>query len=123
MNKSIIIALSIFALLLLWLASGLITGNGGNNENGSAEPTAREEGESSLLSVRVRRQRAQPVVREVIIHGKTDAARKVEIKAETAGRKAWDPAALCAAGSQIRRSLGVTDAGFGSRRCRRWAGR
>ncbi len=86
MNKSIIIALSLFVALLLWLASGLIIGNGGNIENGSTEPTAMDEGESPLQSVRVRRQRAQSVVREVIIHGKTDAARKVEMKAETAGR-------------------------------------
>ncbi len=84
MNKSILIALSIFAILLLWLASRFIIGNG--EENDSAQPTVTEEGESPLLAVRVRRQRAQPVVREVIIHGKTDAARKVSIKAETAGR-------------------------------------
>ncbi len=86
MNKSIIIALSIFATLLLWLASGLITGNGGNDENDSAETVAREKGESPFLSVRVRLLRAQSVVREVTIHGKTDAARKVVIKAETVGR-------------------------------------
>ncbi len=85
MNKSVIIALSIFAVLLLWLGSGLFTKD--EEEKGAAleqQPAKKEE--SALFGVRVRKQSAQPVVREVIIHGKTDAARRVELRAETVGR-------------------------------------
>ncbi len=85
MNKSILIALSIFLLLVLWLASGLIIGNGEKNESEPGENLAESGGQVPLLSVRVRQQQAQTVVREIVIHGKTDAARKVMLKAETAG--------------------------------------
>lgn len=80
MNKSVVIALCITAALLFWLASGIVFNESPEEQT---ESTAREK---TLFNVRVREQHAEPVVREVVIHGRTAPARTVQIKAETQGR-------------------------------------
>ncbi len=80
MNRSKQIAGGILAGLILWLLSGLVFRN--DNEADNAENSAGK----ILLSVRVRMQRAQPVMREIIVHGRTAPARTITLKAETSGR-------------------------------------
>ena len=79
MNRSIQIAGGILTVLILWLLSGLVFRNDNNSDVDSSAG-------KPLLSVRVRMQRAQPVVREIIVHGRTAPARTIILKAETSGR-------------------------------------
>ncbi len=82
MNRSIQIAGGILAVLFLWLLSGLIFRTGNESDADNSDSSAGK----PLFSVRVRMQRAQPVVREIIIHGRTAPARTIILKAETSGR-------------------------------------
>jgi len=81
MNKSLLIALSLSCALILWMLSGVIF----NNDTPSTDK-AQPMKESALLSVRVSQRQAQPVEREIIIYGRTAAARTVNLRAETDGR-------------------------------------
>ena len=80
MNRSQQIAGGILAVLVLWLLSGLVFRN--DNDADNAESSAGK----ILFSVRVRMQRAQPVIREIMVYGRTAPARTITLKAETSGR-------------------------------------
>lgn len=77
-----IVAVSLAATVGLWMASGLNAG-GDQTEvvQAQTEPAA-----PTRTTVQVRMQQAEPVERFVIVNGRTEPARVVELKAETYGR-------------------------------------
>ena len=78
-NRSQLAALGIFLVLSAWLLSGLLR----KEESLQETPVARPK---PLLRVEVNLQRAQAIVRETIIYGRTAPSRTVVLRAETAGR-------------------------------------
>lgn len=84
MKRSYLIA-GILALAAAgWVASGHLA-PGDRSENAS-KPPADLATTQVVPTVRVRAQVAEPRVAEVILHGRTEATRKVDVKAETYGR-------------------------------------
>lgn len=81
-NQSLLIALGITAALTLWLLSG--TGATGSARDSSLK--APRVDRPAVTSVRVKAVESQPVTRDVIIYGKTEAARSVTLRAEIDGR-------------------------------------
>lgn len=81
-NQSIFIALGITAGLALWLLSG--SGATGSARDPSLEGPRVER--PAITRVRVRVLEAEPVTRDVVIYGKTEAARSVTLRAEIDGR-------------------------------------
>lgn len=81
-NQSLFIALGISAALTLWLLSG--TGATGSARDPSLEAPRVER--PAITRVRVRVLEAHPVTRDVVIYGKTEAARGVTLRAEIDGR-------------------------------------
>lgn len=81
-NQSIFIALGVTAALTLWLLSG--TGATGSARDPSLEGPRVDR--PAITRVRVKVIEAQPVTRDVIIYGKTEAARGVTLRAEIDGR-------------------------------------
>lgn len=80
--KSWLTSAGITVAIALWLASGQIGGGTKSYEAGRvAEPRAAER-----TSVRVRRQVAEEVTRNIVVNGRTAPARVVELNAETDGR-------------------------------------
>ncbi|MCK5295328.1 MAG: efflux RND transporter periplasmic adaptor subunit [Alphaproteobacteria bacterium] len=71
-------AILIVAVSVLWILSGVFAGNGDDSiANGKG---------AVLQEIRVRTLNAVDTASEYIVHGKTEAFRKVNIKAETSGR-------------------------------------
>ena len=97
MNRSIIIAIVIAVGVTAWIASGQIN-TGGDKTNGAGDASAATNAEEStesnkdaenthkVMGVRYLNLTAQPRQREIIVHGKTEANRVVELKAEISGR-------------------------------------
>ncbi len=84
MKRSYIIA-SVLALAAAgWVISGQV-GDRGGPKTGRKPPADLSLAET-VPTVRVRRQSAEPHTLEVILHGRTEATRKVDVKAETHGR-------------------------------------
>ena len=81
-NQSLFTALGITAALTLWLLSG--TGATGSARDPSLEGPRVDR--PAVTRVRVRVIEAEPVTRDVIIYGKTEAARDVILRAEIDGR-------------------------------------
>lgn len=80
MNRSILIALGIFAVLTVYMLTGLIGCAGGDSAD-AAVPA-----EKKLMTVQVREMEAEVIPREIVLTGKTVPSRRVELKAETAGK-------------------------------------
>ena len=84
MKRSYIIAGVLALAAAGWMASGQL-GDSGEPKTGRKPPA-----DLSLVrtvpTVRVRRQSAEPYTLEVILRGRTQATRKVDVKAETHGR-------------------------------------
>lgn len=81
-NQSLFIALGITAALALWLLSG-------SGATGSARDPKLEAPRGArppVTSVRVKTVEPQRVTRDVVIYGKTEAARSVTLRAELDGR-------------------------------------
>jgi multidrug efflux system membrane fusion protein len=81
-NQSLFIALGITAALALWLLSG-------SGATGSARDPLLEAPRGArppVTSVRVKTVESQRVTRDVVIYGKTEAARSVTLRAEIDGR-------------------------------------
>jgi multidrug efflux system membrane fusion protein len=82
-HKSWLMSGSIVILVVLWLASGQVS-------NDNPEPASRAEPIAAVgapkNAVRVRTQSAEEVMRTIVINGKTEPARIVELAAETDGR-------------------------------------
>lgn len=70
-----------------WVASGQLSG-GEAPQQESHRPPADLSAAESLLAVRVRDQQAELRMTELLLRGRTEARRKVEVKAETYGRVA-----------------------------------
>lgn len=99
MNRSIIIAVIIAIAVTAWIASGQMDKFSGSTGN-DAEASTKTDGVNALTSteddapekkkkltgVRVQTFTAKPREQEVIVHGKTEAFRVVELKAEISGR-------------------------------------
>lgn len=79
-SKSVMVATGLSLALILWIASGSF---GGDDDVTSAQNEAPAK---VLRSVQIADVTAEPVSREVIISARTDAAREVELRAETLGR-------------------------------------
>lgn len=70
-------------LIALWLLSGTIGSDSAEVEGPQAKPAAVE---AAIDRVRVRTQRAEKIVRKIVVNGETAPARIVQISAETEGR-------------------------------------
>ncbi|MBO0335111.1 efflux RND transporter periplasmic adaptor subunit [Sneathiella sp. CAU 1612] len=98
MNRSIIIAIIIAVGVTAWIASGQID-MGNDSESGSGDAVAATKAESTtaetaeteknqpkIMGVRYAISTAQPREQEIIVHGRTEANRVVDLKAEISGR-------------------------------------
>ncbi|WP_373085356.1 efflux RND transporter periplasmic adaptor subunit [Sneathiella sp.] len=94
MNRSVIIAIVIAVVVTGWIVSGQL--DSFTDESGSDANAATQEGagvstenapaaKKHITSVRVRSFTAKPRQQEVIVHGKTEAFRVVDLKAEISG--------------------------------------
>ena len=81
-NQSVLIALGITMALALWLLSG--SGATGSARDPSLEGPGVDR--PAITRVRVKVIESQPVTRDVVIYGKTEAARSVTLRAEIDGR-------------------------------------
>ena len=81
-NQSVFIALGITMALALWLVSG--TGATGSARDPSLEGPRVDR--PAITRVRVKLIESQAVTRDVVIYGKTEAARSVTLRAEIDGR-------------------------------------
>ncbi|MCG8689576.1 MAG: efflux RND transporter periplasmic adaptor subunit [Minwuiales bacterium] len=89
MNKSVVTALLIAIGAGAWIVSGQMDLFGDGPDTASAEsapPSAAEKPEESLVTVRARRIVAEPRTLQVVVRGRTEAVRTVDIKSETEGR-------------------------------------
>ncbi len=84
MKKSHITALVIFSATSLWVASGLIFTSGDNAESEDAGIGNTQENE--IIGVRARLITAEARRDDVIVRGRTEALRRVYVKAEIDGR-------------------------------------
>ena len=81
-HRSWLISASVAAFIALWLLSGQVGGDDGQQVSESAA----QDRERSQSSVRVRTQSAEEVQRTIVVNGKTAPARIVQLEAETEGR-------------------------------------
>jgi len=81
-RSSYVIAAVLAVVSAGWILSGLIGGSS-SPADAPATETAAEAPEAAPISVRVKRQTAEPHRQEIVLHGQTEASRSVEIKAET----------------------------------------
>ncbi|WP_334129341.1 efflux RND transporter periplasmic adaptor subunit [Sneathiella sp.] len=89
MNRSIIIAIVIALSAVAWIVSGQIGGNEGADASIEATdaPAANSPAaDKPVMAVRYRTFTASAHQQKITVHGKTEANRLVEIKAEVAGR-------------------------------------
>ena len=84
MKSSYVMAFVLAAAAVAWVASGRLTDGDGLPE--ARKPPAELSGETRLTLVRVRSQQAELRQAEVILRGRSEARRSVEIKTETDGR-------------------------------------
>lgn len=82
MKNSVSIALLIAAFALLWVLSGVILPSG----KAGAEGKDTAESSKALVQVRVRDSRAEDVVSQIVVTGRTQATRIVELRAEIEGQ-------------------------------------
>lgn len=84
MKRSYVMAFVLAAAAVAWIASGRLTGGDGQPE--ARKPPAELNGEATLTLVRVRSQQAELRQAEVILQGRSEARRSVEIKTQIDGR-------------------------------------
>jgi membrane fusion protein, multidrug efflux system len=85
MNKSYVIAGIIAVVATGWVLSGQF-GEGSNTKNTSPASATTTSKTVKNISVRIRTINAQQWQQEIILRGKTEASRSVDVKAETVGR-------------------------------------
>ncbi|MGB7214166.1 MAG: efflux RND transporter periplasmic adaptor subunit [Gammaproteobacteria bacterium] len=81
-------AVGLVAAVVLWMLSGLVGDAGTSTPAGIGSPST-ESGaapDREALPVTVARSKAAPVVREIVVSGRIEPNRIVEVKAETEGR-------------------------------------
>jgi len=83
MKRSYLIALIIGAVFLVWIGLGLIFSP--NGEQQSAQTNGNGAGQEELVAVRVSKLTAEPRRTAIVIRGRTEAKRAVQVRAETAG--------------------------------------
>ncbi|MCR9214698.1 MAG: efflux RND transporter periplasmic adaptor subunit [Proteobacteria bacterium] len=99
MNRSIIIAIIIAVGVAAWIASGQMEGDSDTSGNHAAAATQADPNASGadasedkpakephIMGVRIQTLTAKPRQQEVIVRGRTEAYRVVELKAEISGR-------------------------------------
>lgn len=84
LRRSHLIALAVAAAAVAWMATGTL--NGAREGTATAAPAPATPAASPLLRVRVREITAEPIRGEVIIHARSEPARKVTLRAEVDGR-------------------------------------
>jgi multidrug efflux system membrane fusion protein len=82
-NRSYFIALLIGVGAILWVFSGALLGDSGGPQ--MQKEAARLEAADRRPEVRVRTQRAEPHVIELVINGRTEADREVQLRSEQPG--------------------------------------
>ena len=85
MRKTYVVAIGFAALIALWMLSGLFK-HKDNTPKSSAGVTGEHATRSTTAQVRVRHMTAKPERLEVVLRGRTEAKRVVQIKAEMGGR-------------------------------------
>ena len=85
MRRSYVTAGGIALLAVLWIGSGLVTGNGPEREQSASEALAAGNS-AEVQRVRVQRLSAQEKESTIKLAGRTVAARNVQLKAETDGQ-------------------------------------
>lgn len=83
MRLSYLLAVLVALAAAAWIASGQIDGLGGAAQ--TAAPAAEATPEAPLPQVRVRTQTAEQRAAEIVLRGRTEAVRSVELRAETRG--------------------------------------
>jgi multidrug efflux system membrane fusion protein len=83
MKSSTLIAIGIAGVAALWMASAAVFP--GEEQTGPAAPAAAAASED-LFAVRVVRLTAAPMTREVVVNGRTEAFRSVDLRAEIRGQ-------------------------------------
>lgn len=84
MNRSYVIAGGIFLIISLYMAIGIV---GCGRSTGSPATVAIDDSlGKAVMTVRAREMEAIEIAREVVVPGRTDAARRVLVRAETGGR-------------------------------------
>ena len=90
MNRSIVAALILAAAVGAWIASGQLENGDADARNEVAATgeavVAEASGAAEPSNVRVRTLTAEPYEREIVVNGRTEAVRLVEVKAEIDGR-------------------------------------
>lgn len=79
MKKTVVTALSILALICIWLLSGLLSGGG-------EKPQAQQDQQEVLTRVRYRTIEKEQKRIDIKLHGRTEARRIVDVTAEIAGK-------------------------------------
>lgn len=82
-RSSYVWAIVIGVVIIGWLVSGQL---GGAETDGAKGPKAAAEAEEGLVTVRARRVTGTERTAELTLRGRTEAVRKVEVRAETQGR-------------------------------------
>jgi multidrug efflux system membrane fusion protein len=77
-NYPLLISIGIVAAVALWMLSGLITGS--SEDDAASESTVDE-----TQQVRVQEFRSREITREIVVSGRTEPNRVVEVRAETDG--------------------------------------
>lgn len=85
MNRAQLTAIAILLAGVAWIASGMLTGNGTDTPNASADSELNQ-AEATPPSVRVQSSSARPFQSDIILQGRTAASRMVELRAEVSGR-------------------------------------
>ena len=85
MRRSLLLAVAIAAGLALWLASGKLRPPPTEPEVSASAPSAAP-ASGGTFRVAVRESVARPMRREIVANGRTEAARKVQLRAEVKGR-------------------------------------
>lgn len=88
MNKNFVSALAIAIGLLLWLGSGVFFGDSGPQEHlaiAGQEQSGMGSETTGLSGVRTEMIRAQPHTRFLVLRGRTESKRMVQVKAEITG--------------------------------------
>lgn len=85
-SRSIVLAVGLTLAIVAWMATGLLLDDDTTAATGSRE--AQSQGAERVRSVSVRSSEARTVTREILISGRSEPNRTVEVKAEAEGRVA-----------------------------------
>ncbi len=85
-TRSHLIALGIVVALVAWVGSGQLDRLRAPTVDNPVPPAGADAAEPAPMQVRVRETVAAPVGREIVLNGRTAAARRVELRAEVIGR-------------------------------------